>query len=565
MLPALWAAGRTSAVVGSTTRGNHTNCSLRMCPSNGRSSSPSWPPPSPWAISGERNAYDSFATTRWSSRHGSTSRPSIPPSYPTFASYSYMPPSMIMPPPFSICQRGRMTTQTHCPAGSLRGSFLSPAGCSRAHACPWGPHHPLIAQLQFLLYNAMATSTWATYSTGTQRFLTFCRHQGVWPLLARKPMVVYFIAELSRSLTPSTVVVYVVVVASSGRAAWPNLPRYPSPAGHEGSPTGTHHSCICSPQINHNHNSHGLLTAIKHSCTVHRRDRLVLSAAFTLAFFGLLRISEFTVSLHRQFDPRIHPTMTDILWVKHHFTFHIRHSKTDQYFKGHTVHLPQLGGRIFPFTTINRYIAGRGPVLAHNCTPLFTFTDSCPLTRSTCLKHLRRLLRKVHHRPAAFNTHSFRIRAATSAALSGIPSTMIKHQGRWRSSAYWRYIWPQHGYKLSSTWCGNRPPSRKTWFQSLLPCSHTSPPLFIYCLSSSRSHTYLSPHSPGFFFVWFFPWVPRQHSGYFFPWLVMGHHGSKFWSLPAPGTLLHSIFPTCTCIHVYCPLFTKLLQFLCSV
>ena len=185
-----------------------------------------------------------------------------------------------------------------------------------------------------------------------------------------------------------------------------------------------------------------LLTAIQHSPTLGRHDSLMLSAAFTLAFFGFLRVSEFTTPSSHRFNPRIHPTLADIRWAKDHFTLLLRHSKTDQYFKGQTIRFPRIRGSLCPFTAMDRYATNRGPVRTPGCTPLFVFASGHPLTRPTFLKYLRQLLQEAHYPPAAFNTHSFRIGAATSAAHSGVPASTIKRLGRWRSRAFGRYIRP---------------------------------------------------------------------------------------------------------------------------
>ena len=70
--------------------------------------------------------------------------------------------------------------------------------------------------------------------------------------------------------------------------------------------------------------------------------------------------------------------------------------------------------------------------------PLFTFKNGQPLTRRSCLKYLCSVLAAAGYQPLTFNTHSFRICAAISAAQAGIPtsdvgtaqSTVTHAQGR---------------------------------------------------------------------------------------------------------------------------------------
>ena len=44
-----------------------------------------------------------------------------------------------------------------------------------------------------------------------------------------------------------------------------------------------------------------------------------------------------------------------------------------------------------------------------------------------------------------FNSHSFRIGAATAAGVAGVPEATIKVLGRWKSGAYQQYIRPSAG------------------------------------------------------------------------------------------------------------------------
>lgn len=181
-----------------------------------------------------------------------------------------------------------------------------------------------------------------------------------------------------------------------------------------------------------------LLAEIEEARSLKGHDKRLLAAAFSLAFFGMLRISEFTAPSARRFNHRIHPTRNCVELSKGHYTFHIKRSKTDQLHHGEEVHISQSGGQLCPVTAMRRYMKSRKQQ-RRNRDPLFIFSNSKPLTRHSCLKHLRHFLEKAGYSPQLFNTHSFRIGAATHAAHLGMPSHHIKLLGRWHSTAYQRY------------------------------------------------------------------------------------------------------------------------------
>ena len=214
----------------------------------------------------------------------------------------------------------------------------------------------------------------------------------------------YFAAELSRSLAPSTVSVYLSAVASLHRQAGLKDPTRHNPIlqlAKRGirrthtAPTSTPRSPITSSVLAN------LLTAITRSRSLCRHDRRMLAAAFTLAFFGFLRISEFAVPSRRLFDHHLHPTRSSIQWSNNHFTFHLSHSKTDQFARGQSIRIPCVGGPICPFKAMSRYLARH---ITSSRTPLFSFASGHPLTRRSCLHHLRRLLRASKHCPGGPTT-----------------------------------------------------------------------------------------------------------------------------------------------------------------
>ena len=58
------------------------------------------------------------------------------------------------------------------------------------------------------------------------------------------------------------------------------------------------------------------------------------------------------------------------------------------------------------------------------------------LTRSMFTAAIHKVLLELKLNPLCFNTHSFRIDAASSAKQAGISVTHLKVLGRWKSHAY---------------------------------------------------------------------------------------------------------------------------------
>ena len=63
-----------------------------------------------------------------------------------------------------------------------------------------------------------------------------------------------------------------------------------------------------------------------------------------------------------------------------------------------------------------------------------------PLPRYQFASILAKTLKFCNINNGQFRSHSFRIGAATEAAMRGIPDVVIKQWGRWKSGAYTSYI-----------------------------------------------------------------------------------------------------------------------------
>eukprot|EP00731_Ephydatia_muelleri_P028107 Em0019g980a len=140
--------------------------------------------------------------------------------------------------------------------------------------------------------------------------------------------------------------------------------------------------------------------------TITQHDKLMLQAAMLLAFFGFLRVSEFTTPAG---STSRFLAKGDVKFMDHQLKVFLSCSKTDQLGKGSTI------------------------------TPLFHFRHGPPLTARKFRAVLHFYLKSLGLKSLRFNTHSFRIGAATAAAKAGLQSSTLKELGRWHSAAFHSY------------------------------------------------------------------------------------------------------------------------------
>ena len=114
----------------------------------------------------------------------------------------------------------------------------------------------------------------------------------------------------------------------------------------------------------------------------------------------------------------------------------IKASKTDPFRQGMLVYVGRTNKPLCPVSALLGYMVmrGKGPG------PLFIFQDGKPLSRPRCVTEIKRALSAAGIDPKPYSGHSFRIGAAMTAAKQGVEDSTIKMLGRWKSSAYQRYI-----------------------------------------------------------------------------------------------------------------------------
>ena len=154
-----------------------------------------------------------------------------------------------------------------------------------------------------------------------------------------------------------------------------------------------------------------ILRAIYSHLDLSQYDDVMFSAACCLAYFGFSRSSEFTIPNGATFSQALHLSVHDIA----------ADQRVAPFRQGCILTLGQGRSPLCPVEAMLNFMELRGG----SAGPLFVRSNGVPLTRTYLSERLRRLLSDAGI-PGNFSSHSFRIGAATSAALAGIPDHLIQ-------------------------------------------------------------------------------------------------------------------------------------------
>ena len=169
-------------------------------------------------------------------------------------------------------------------------------------------------------------------------------------------------------------------------------------------------------------------------------DRQMMWAVAALAFFGFFRLGELL--------PESAPTgqsPNPLLWgdvaINNHscpsmVQIHLRRSKCDQFGAGVDIIVGRTGLVLCPVAAVVDYVTVRGD----RAGPFFIRSDGSAVTKPWFVSQLRSILTAIGLPQQQYAGHSFRIGAATTAAMAGIEDSTIQTLGRWHSAAFLRYI-----------------------------------------------------------------------------------------------------------------------------
>lgn len=178
-----------------------------------------------------------------------------------------------------------------------------------------------------------------------------------------------------------------------------------------------------------------------HNSKFSSHDKAMWSCLILVAFFGLMRVSEYVCPSSSSFNPDLHLSTQDISFSSRDSVaiIRIKASKTDPFRVGTSIRLVAIGGDLCPVHALKNFLSVKGS----SSGPLFALTMGDFVTR----KYVSALL-SISLPSLNLDTHSFRIGGASAAASCGIPDSVIKILGRWSSDCYRRYLrLPDHVVK----------------------------------------------------------------------------------------------------------------------
>ena len=164
--------------------------------------------------------------------------------------------------------------------------------------------------------------------------------------------------------------------------------------------------------------------------------KIMYTALFSTAYFGLFRIGELTISEHviKARDIHVSKSKTRVLIILYSSKTHGRDSRPQE------VRLNKNKSKgLCPVSNMLDYTQIR-PGYSDDNDPLFIFSDGTPVKAAQVQNVLRTILKALDLNPKNYDTHSFRIGRATDLSKMGQTVDTIKKCGRWRSNAVYEYL-----------------------------------------------------------------------------------------------------------------------------
>ncbi len=301
----------------------------------------------------------------------------------------------------------------------------------------------LVPTVQELFSSGLAASTQRAYRSGSNRYLTFCTKFKVSPFPVCERSLSFFVAFLyGEGLMAGTVKCYLSAVRHTQIALGLGDPHVSAMPQLEYVIKGLKKKTAGRSSRDRRPITPPILRQLKRvwESAADQFNAAMLWAASCMCFFGFLRSGEVVVPSDSGFDATVHLAYGDVkldnVASPRYLVVQIKASKTDPFRKGVSIYLGRTDADLCPVAAVLSYMVQRGSSQG----PFFRFSDGRSLTRDRFVAAVRSTLQAAGIPSAHYAGHSFRIGAATTAALCGVQDSLIKTLGRWESAAYTLYI-----------------------------------------------------------------------------------------------------------------------------
>ena len=304
-------------------------------------------------------------------------------------------------------------------------------------------------EVSFYRSHAYAESTKAVYRCQLHTYLRFCIYFGYAPLPATTVILCRYATFLARSLKPSSIDCYMNIIRILHKES--------------GLPNPLEDNWITQTVIRGIKRRLGSpplqKLPITPSILLSIHQRLDLSSVYNKAFWAACLCAFFTFFRKATLLPKslgksgINTGLRrkDIQFTDQGVTISTSHTKTIQY--GQRMLLTPLpiitGSPLCPTTALKELIKC-GSSIPEDA-PLFSYpsanSDYLSLSHTSFVHSLKLILTTCGYPASEYSGHSFRRGGASFAFQCGIPPTVIKMQGDWRSMAYERYLYVPLEYK----------------------------------------------------------------------------------------------------------------------
>ena len=297
--------------------------------------------------------------------------------------------------------------------------------------------------MRALQHASLAPSSHRVYRVGCRQYNNFCHRHNLLPYPLTQKVLMLYVTDLADSLSFKSIKLYLSAIKHRNIAlGFKNsihkmaqlhmlLRGIKRTLGNKG--VKKKHQPITLPLLRQLHHY------FRHS-SFPSRDKVMLWSACTLAFFGFLLSSEYVAPSTKTYDKAVTLSRKDIVMRKNTIQVTIKASKTDPFQVGMTIFIAATGYPVCPLQALEKYL--------YYCKchkgPLFQFSNGNYLARQALASIVKKGLASYGISPSAYSTHSFCIGAASTAAAAGIPDSLIKSLGCWRSDCYQRYLRIDH-------------------------------------------------------------------------------------------------------------------------